>query len=138
MAYEQWRESGEAERLVELEAYNRDDCLSLVGLRDWLEARRAEMEQRAGELPRPAHADPMPSETQEAAETAADALAAHLARDLPEKAELRDPPAQARWLLGQLVNWHRREAKPEWWAYYNRLRMTEEELLDDTEAIAAS
>ena len=36
-------------------SYNRDDCISALGLRDWLERLRAEEEARRGEpLPRPA------------------------------------------------------------------------------------
>ena len=39
-------------------AYNRDDCISALGLRDWLERLRAEEEARRGEpLPRPAPPD---------------------------------------------------------------------------------
>jgi predicted RecB family nuclease len=136
VAYEDWRESRVPERLVEIEAYNRDDCLSLFRLRGWLEARRQDLEQRSGALPRPAHAEPAPSEAQEAAEAAADGLAARLAAGVPERSGDRAREQQAQWLLGQLVNWHRREAKPEWWAYFNRRRMSEEELFDDTESIA--
>jgi predicted RecB family nuclease len=136
VAYEEWRESGEGERLDEIAAYNRDDCLSLLGLRDWLEARRHERARQAGALPRPAPADPAPPETQEAQEAASDGLASRLTAGLPERAADRTPEEQARWLLAQLVNWHRREAKPEWWAYFNRMRMSEEELFEDSEAIA--
>jgi uncharacterized protein len=136
VAYEEWREGGEARRLEEIEAYNRDDCLSLFRLREWLEARRRELEERSGALPRPAFADPAPSEAQDAAEAAADALAARLTADVPERGPERSPAQQAQWLLAQLVSWHRREAKPEWWAYFNRRRLSEEELFEDTEAIA--
>src|SRR6185369_10567343 len=86
VAYEEWRESGEGQRLDEIAAYNRDDCLSLLGLRDWLEARRRERERHAGALlPRPAPADPAPPETQEAQEAAADGLASRLTEGLPER-----------------------------------------------------
>ena len=135
-AYEEWRESGDGLRLDEIAAYNRDDCLSLVGLRDWLEARRREREACSGVLPRPAHADPAPPETQEAAEAAADGLALRLTAGVPDRLADRAPEAQAQWLLAQIVSWHRREAKPEWWAYFNRRRMTVDELFEDTEAIA--
>jgi uncharacterized protein len=39
-------------------------------------------------------------------------------------------------LLGELLNYHRREAKPEWWAYYERQKKSVDELLADTQAIA--
>jgi uncharacterized protein len=38
-------------------------------------------------------------------------------------------------LAGLLVDFHKREAKPEWWAMFNRQDMTEEELIDDAECI---
>ncbi|HXE81466.1 MAG TPA: hypothetical protein VNK41_11985 [Vicinamibacterales bacterium] len=34
------------------------------------------------------------------------------------------------------LDYHRREAKPEWWAYFERRKKSLDELLDDTEAIA--
>ena len=136
VAYESWRESGEAQRLDEIAAYNRDDCLSLAGLRNWLEDRRRELEARGGGLPRPAQADPAPPEAQEAAEAAVDALVSRLTDSVPPRFADRSPEQQAQWLLGQLVTWHRREAKPEWWAYFNRRRLSVDELFDDTEAIA--
>jgi uncharacterized protein len=39
-------------------------------------------------------------------------------------------------LLADLLNYHRREAKPEWWAYYERQKKSLDDLLEDTEAIA--
>src|ERR1700758_4697081 len=46
-----------------IEGYNRDDCLSTLQLRDWLEDRRRELElQTRTTLPRPAPASGEPSE----------------------------------------------------------------------------
>src|SRR5262249_14366610 len=46
-------------------------------------------------------------------------------------------PASARWLAGELLEYHRREARPGWWWFFERRdHMTEEELLDDPEAVA--
>ena len=39
-------------------------------------------------------------------------------------------------LLADLLNYHRREAKPEWWAYFERQKKSLDDLVDDTEAIA--
>src|SRR5207237_1848596 len=38
-------------------------------------------------------------------------------------------------LAAQLVDFHKREAKPDWWAIFNRQDMTEEELIDEPECI---
>ena len=44
---------------------------------------------------------------------------------------------QASWLLAQLLDWHRREEKPEWWRFFDRtLRCDEDDLFVDTEAVA--
>jgi AAA domain len=50
---------------------------------------------------------------------------------------LQNIAADREWrkLAGQLVDFHKREAKPEWWAMFNRRDMTEEELIDDAECI---
>jgi uncharacterized protein len=39
-------------------------------------------------------------------------------------------------LLAHLLGYHRREAKPEWWAYFDRQKKSLDDLLDDTQAIA--
>jgi uncharacterized protein len=44
--FEQWLEKGEEEILDEIAAYNRDDCLSTLKLRDWLLERREEAERQ--------------------------------------------------------------------------------------------
>jgi hypothetical protein len=48
---------------------------------------------------------------------------------------MSDAYREWRELAGQLVYFHKREAKPEWWAMFNRQDMTEEELIDDAECI---
>jgi uncharacterized protein len=47
------------------------------------------------------------------------------------------PESEIAWreLAGQLVDFRKREAKPEWWAMFNRQDMAEEELIDDAECI---
>jgi uncharacterized protein len=127
VAYEDWRESGVVSRLAEIEAYNRDDCLSLLGLRDWLETRRSEVESAEGPLPRPTAVDPAPSAGVQAAEAAEDEVTAALLAGDPH-------PAQA--LLAHLVGWHRREAKPEWWMWFHRRRLSLDELFDDAETLS--
>ena len=128
VAYEQWREQGQAQPLEEIEAYNRDDCVSLVGLRDWLEARRDDAEAAEGPLARPVAVDPAPPAGVQASEAAEDEVTAALL------ASTGDQDAQR--LLAHLVGWHRREAKPEWWMWFHRRRLSEDELFDDAEAIS--
>lgn len=135
VAYEQWLESHDQALLDGIEAYNRRDCESTWMLRGWLEERRAELIAQGVEVPRPEarEAEPPEAVAQNAAESRERIEA--LCRDVPADAAERTPAEQARWLLAQLLAWHRREEKSSWWAYYARRDMSGEELLEDTEAI---
>ena len=53
-----------------------------------------------------------------------------------ERAELRAQLLDAgEELAAQLLDYHDRERKPVWWAYFDRIEMTAEELVEDPEAI---
>ncbi len=136
VVYEEWLETADPQLLADIEAYNELDCLSTLGLRNWLEARRDEVAATAGiALGRRGDADGRPSENVEADDTLEAELRAALTRDIPDDPDQRAPAQQATWLLAQLVGFHRREQKPEWWAYYDRCTRTDSQLVDDSEAI---
>src|SRR5205807_4744021 len=42
----------------------------------------------------------------------------------------------ARWLLANLLDWHRRESKAEWWEFYRLKQLSDEDLLDEKSAIS--
>ena len=46
--------------------------------------------------------------------TRTEELAARLLEGVPVDPRQRSKDEQARWLLAQLLGWHRREAKPAW------------------------
>jgi uncharacterized protein len=50
-------------------------------------------------------------------------------------ARAEDPDGAGRWLLAQLLAWHRREDKSSWWRYFELLRMTGEELIEEREPL---
>jgi uncharacterized protein len=132
VAYETWLETHDQRILDDIEAYNHDDCVSTLKLRGWLEERRTEAEARFGATPRPpAPARPADSEVEPEDENAD--LIASLCADVP--AESRTGEQQARWLLAQLLGYHRREKKSQWWEYFDRCDMSELELLEDGHAI---
>ncbi len=136
VAYEQWLLDNEQRHLDEIQAYNREDCSSLVGLQNWLEMRRTEAEAEIGPIPRPAVRDDEPSDELTEREQYLEDLVVSLRDGVPLEDETRTPEERARWLLGDLVHWHRREAKPAWWTFFHRLRdMDDEEFLDDAECI---
>ena len=139
VAFEQWLELGEGERpaadhLDQIERYNRDDVVSTLRLRDWLEDRRRELAQLTGlEVPRPTVRDePLPAdvtETQARTQALADRLADPAIGTI-DRAE-RDPADHARWLLAQLLGWHRREDKSMWWEFHRLMDLAPEQLVEE-------
>jgi predicted RecB family nuclease len=128
--FERWLDEGDDSILEAIERYNEEDCLSTWKLREWLLERRAEaMRKHGAEIPWRGPPEPYTPDPEEAAEITA--IREALLAGVPEEAT-RDP----RWLMAQLLDYHRREAKPGWWAYFARLEMDEEELWHDSEALS--
>ena len=63
--------------------YNRDDCLSTLGLRDWLERCRASLIEEGADVPRPEIPDGEPSEQLSERQQRINALIARLTADVP-------------------------------------------------------
>ncbi|MBM3673038.1 MAG: TM0106 family RecB-like putative nuclease [Actinobacteria bacterium] len=136
VTYEQWLVDGEQRLLDEIAAYNEEDCLSLVGLQEWLEQRRAEAEDAFGPIPRPAVRDGAPPEELTEHEQYLDDLTDRLRDGIPTEEAARSEEESACWLLGDLLQWHRREAKPGWWLFFHRVRdMVDEDFVDDPDCI---
>ncbi|MHB8442719.1 MAG: TM0106 family RecB-like putative nuclease [Candidatus Tyrphobacter sp.] len=139
LMFESWLIDGDDNILVDIENYNRDDCISTLRLRDWLLARRAELIERDGDLPWKPAPEPRAETAQDASDERAqlrDALLAGL--DAPQSAiALRDADERfrARWLLGHLLDYHRRDDKPAWWAYFYRCENRDELVEFDRKAI---
>ena len=128
---------GTHETLRSIEAYNRDDCVSNWRLRDWLEERRPELEREIGEpLPRPRPAEPEPAEPLSERLARVAEVADRLCDGVAAEAADRTPDDQARWLLAQLLSWHRREEKAFWWRYFHLMNdLTDEERIAEREPI---
>jgi len=145
VAFETWLELGadtpveDAAKILDgIAAYNRDDVLSNWRLRDWLEERRLELEVREGRpIPRPIMDDGAASKELTDRERHVAELMERLTEGVPadpaERAE--DPDAAGRWLLAQLLAWHRREDKSAWWRFFELLRMTDDELIEEREPL---
>ena len=137
VAYEEYLEAGDPGLLESIAKYNEDDCESTRRLRDWLEARRAEAEHELGPIPRPERSVSVVAEAAQVEDDALAALEAKLGGDEGPD-EPRTDEQDAAWLLAQLLRWHKREDKPEWWAYFERIeRCSEEDLVADSECIGA-
>jgi uncharacterized protein len=123
-----------AEVRAAVEGYNRDDCISTLRLRDWLERVRDEAVRAGAPVPRPIEEEPEPKKVDErAAQT--EALRARLLAGVPESRADRSREQQARWLLAYLLDYHRREDKAVWWEYYRLKESPEEDLIDEPRAI---
>ena len=59
-----------------------------------------------------------------------------LTADVPLVREERSHEQHARWLLAQMLEWHRREDRAVWWEYFRLRDLTDEEMLDERSAIA--
>ncbi len=135
--YERWIRSKDQAALDNIQAYNRDDCLSAWKLRAWLEQRRPEAEQQFGiTLGRFAPEVDVPSEELKASVAAARERAENLMLGVPDDPAERTDEQRANALLARLVEWHRREDKPEWWRHYHLMRETPaEDLYQEAEAL---
>lgn len=125
--YERWLETGEQRILDDIEQYNKVDVRSTWLLRNWLEDRRNEALADGIDCTRPISPPPyVPSPQGVELDEIDNSLRQELeATGLPE----------AR-LMADLLEWHEREDKPEWWAYFNRLGLDDDEMFDDSECIA--
>ena len=137
VAYEDWLKSRDQRLLNEIARYNQDDCLSTAQLRDWLETRRLEAIAQYGDIPRPGLEEAEPSEILRDIDERTAALVDRLLEGVPEDEDDRSNEQQARYLLAHSLNWHRREGKSEWWEYYRKCSLTDEQLVEDREAIGA-
>ena len=112
-------------------AYNRDDCISTLALRNWLETLRASLINDGTNVPRPSFGDATPSEILTEKQKRVLAIAGELTHDIPIAPEDRDREQQARWILANLLEWHRREVKATWWEYFRLADLSAEDLLEE-------
>jgi predicted RecB family nuclease len=137
LLYEQWRETGDDAVLEAIRAYNEEDCLSTLLLRDWLLERRAEAASLYGRELAWFEADEPRPVSEEAAEALVERerLRAELLACLPDDPAALSEDERPRYLAAHLLEYHRREAKPVWWAFFDRLGKSPGELVDDAESI---
>lgn len=135
--YERWRETQDAALLKAIEDYNQDDARSTSELRDWLVSIR------------PAnatwHVEPLRGGGPNAANTSERAVkAAEEMEEYRRKLTSGLPESQLEWtneqrvqaLMFHLMGFHRRSEKPAWWGLFARQKASEDDLLNDVEAIA--
>ena len=128
--YEKWRQLHDDAILKEISDYNEFDCRSTLMCRDWLLGLRPKdgVQWFSPQIANEAN-EPEKEKNRREAEARTVAFIKKLLEGMPE--------AEKPWrkLVGHLLEFHRREAKPKWWAMFNRQEMTDEELVDDAECI---
>jgi uncharacterized protein len=106
--------------------YNQDDCESTQKLAYWLRERQQE-----GQIAfLPPDAPPDETERQKHRSDLA-AYAESMIESANASAEPESEDMRIKRLLAHLLEFHWREARPIWWAMYERHDMTEQELIDD-------
>ena len=134
IVYEAWRENPDGQTwetsavLKSIRDYNIDDCDSTLELAEWLRREQA------------AHAIPFlgpvgegePEISPEASEYTdlRDTLLAEATRNAGT------PLGAVQEVLGWSLEFHRREAKPVWWKYFDRFGWSEQELFEDMDCLA--
>lgn len=132
-----WDEEELPEKYREvMEGYNREDCCSAAALRDWLERERAKAIAEGAEITRPAIRDGAPPEELDEQQKRVAALAEQLMTGVPVDAGERSPEQAARWILAQLLDWHRRESKASWWEGYRLRELDDNELMEERAGLA--
>ncbi|HEY6270333.1 MAG TPA: TM0106 family RecB-like putative nuclease [Candidatus Acidoferrum sp.] len=114
-----------------MEGYNAEDCVSTAKLRDWLEEERQKLVASGVEVPRLPEKSGDPSEKLKDKLDRVAALTELLSAEIPADPDARTEEQAARWLLAQLLSWHRREDKRAWQDGYRYAEMNDEDLLDE-------
>jgi uncharacterized protein len=112
-------------------AYNRDDCRSAAALCDWLEGLRQQIISGGTPVPRPEPGDGSPNENVTAWLNKINPVIGKLTADIPANPAERTADQQARWVLANVLDWHRREDKAVWWELFRLSDLSAEDLLDE-------
>ena len=70
------------------------------------------------DMPRPEPGDGSPNESITEWLSKINSLIERLTVDIPADPDERDEEQQARWILANIIDWHRREDKAVWWEYF--------------------
>ncbi len=137
LMFEAWLASGDDGILEDIRLYNEEDCRSTYELLQWLRKLRGELSATLG------HAIAwftVPDAAEKPDDDEVTQTERLLLNDMPapdsmEQLRSWSDDFRARWLLGNLQRYHRREQRPEWWKYFERLGHVENLEEFDDEAI---
>ena len=105
-------------------------------LRDWLEERRRDVERARGQAYRGlAPKSGEPGENLAGQLDRAKKIMAELLNALPLDQKQWNDDHYGRWLLAQMMEWHRREEKSSWWEYFRLCELSDSELQEENTAL---
>ncbi|SDC56410.1 TM0106 family RecB-like putative nuclease [Paraburkholderia lycopersici] len=139
--YERWKalredpeqKAGADKLLQDIADYNRDDVVSTYQLLEWLLSLRPTPLQWSNRRDATAVAAAAAAVKEEVLQ--AQLLVESILKPLPADEKDWTPDQQSRALIAQMVFFHQREAKPEWWAVFARKEMSDVELIEDAECL---
>ena len=134
--YEHWKETRNPQLLRDIEDYNHDDVRSTYELHKWLLRLRPKKMAWANEH---TGEEKQSSPSIDALTEIEQKLIAYreaLIDPLPADRNDWDAQGHLRELTFQLLDFHRRAAKPAWWSMFSRRDAQQEDLLEDGECLA--
>jgi len=117
-------------------AYNEDDCRSASALRDWLEQLRADAIASGADIPRPEPGDGSPYEKITDWLLRIRPLIEKLTEGVPADPAERSADQHGRWILANILDFHRREEKAIWWEYFRLSALAPDDLMDERSALS--
>ncbi|MGA9796693.1 MAG: TM0106 family RecB-like putative nuclease [Rhizomicrobium sp.] len=127
--YERWRTTQEPTILAEIEKYNEEDCVSTAKMRDWLvglrpaDAPHQALSSGPGDDTASERSHKREEFERERQELAAGVRASDVANE------------DVRELVAELLWFHQRAQKPQWWSLFERQTWSDDELTDDAESL---
>jgi len=126
--YERWRELGDQAILDGIQQYNEEDCVSTQLMRDWLEGLRPSDAAYGLVAAEEKPEDAARSAEREQFEQERLSIAAAVRNQAALEPELRE-------LIAELLWFHQRSQKPQWWAVFDRQTWSDDELTEDAESL---
>ena len=130
IVYNQWRELDDASLLQKIADYNEVDCISTYKLREWLiSIKPKEIGWFESDIRDDDSKDDSADDTRKQWEKEYEEYKGKLESSTNVSSELKIR-------LSDLLEFHNREAKPQWWGMFDRKNKHEDELIEDLECIA--
>ena len=137
VVYEQWLQTGEPGLLESIRAYNEEDCRSTESLRGMAAKGRCDRRRKPSTSVKFSELVPEEKEERGPPEWMDDVLGLIARLAEPRAGDAADPGAPAdRELLGNLLLYHYRESKPDWWRYFDLQGKPLMDLVEDRDAVA--